>query len=43
MNPSRKQKQTHREQTCGCQEVGVEEGWTGSYRLVDASFYIYNG
>ena len=40
MNLPMKQKQTQREQTCGCQEVGVEEGWIVSYRLADANYYI---
>ena len=28
----------HREQTCGSKEEG--EGWTGSFGLVDANYYI---
>ena len=38
-----KQKQAHREQTCGCQgggRVRVEKGWTGSLELVEANYYI---
>ena len=33
MNLSAEQKQTHRhrEQTCGCTGVGVEEGWSGGW------------
>ena len=32
---------SHREQTCGCQEGGeVGEGWSGSLGLADVSFYI---
>ena len=43
INLSTKQKQTHRrrEQICGCQGGGGEgEGWTGSWGLVDANYYI---
>ena len=42
MKLSMKQKQTygHKEQTCGCQRGGVEEEWTGSLGLADASCYI---
>ena len=42
MNLSTKQKQTHRDQTCGCQGGGggEGEGWTGSLGLVDANYYI---
>ena len=41
MNLSMKQKQTHREQTCGCQGgSGVGEGQTGNLALVDAKYYI---
>ena len=37
-------KQTHREQTCGCQGGGrVGEGWRGSFELVDANYYRKNG
>ena len=38
-----KQKQTHREQICGCQgggRAGVGKGWTGSLELVEANYYI---
>ena len=36
-----KQKQTHREQTCGCQgRGGVGEGRIGSLGLANASYYI---
>ena len=44
MNLSLRQKQTHRhkEQTCGCQRGG-RDGWTGSFGLADANYYIYNG
>ena len=39
MNPSTKQKQTHRhrDQTCGCQDGGEGYGWTGNLGLVDAN------
>ena len=39
-----KQKQTHRhgELTRDCQE-GEGVGWTGSFGLVDANYYILNG
>ena len=43
MNPSMKQKQTHRhrDQTYGCQRGGgAGEGWAGSLGLVDANYYI---
>ena len=42
MNLSTEQKQSHRyrEQTCGCQWGGVEEGWIGSMGLVDVNYYI---
>jgi len=42
MNVSIKQKQTHRhrEQTCGCQGLGVREGWIESLKLADANYYI---
>jgi len=46
MNPSRKQRETHRqrEQTCGCQGRGGKgEGWTGNLGLVYANYYIYHG
>ena len=45
MNLSMNQKQTHRhrEQTCGCQEGGVGEGWIGSLGLADANYYTENG
>ena len=34
-------KQTHREQTCGCQGGGgQEEGRTGSLGFIDANYYI---
>ena len=36
MNISMKQKQTHREQTCGCQGEG---GRIGSLGLADANYY----
>ena len=39
VNLSTKQKQTHREQTCGCQG----EGWIGSLGLADANCYIQDG
>ena len=38
-----KQKQTHKEQTCGCQEGGGEEGWIGNLGLADGNYYIQNG
>ena len=39
-----KQTQSHREQTCGCQEGdGLGEGWIGSLGLADANYYIENG
>ena len=41
INLSTKQKQTHREQTCGFQGGGGEgEGRTGSLELADANYYI---
>ena len=40
MNLSTKQKQTHREQTYGCQHQGVGEGQIGSLGLVDTNYYI---
>ena len=41
VNLSMKQKQAHREQTCGCQGgKGVGEGWIGSLGLADANYYI---
>ena len=44
INLSTKQKQTHREQTCGFQGGGGEgEGRTGSLELADANYYIQNG
>ena len=46
MNLSTKQKQTpsHREQTGGCQGLGVcGEGWSGRLGLADAKYYIENG
>ena len=47
MNLSIEKKQIHghREQTCGCQGGGEEEGvgWTGSFGLVDANCYIGSG
>ena len=46
MNPSTRQKQTHRhrEQTCGWQGgMGVGEGWSGSLGLAAANYYIQNG
>ena len=45
MNLSTEPKHTHghREQTCGCQSCGWGQGvgWTGSWGLVDANYYIY--
>ena len=39
-----KQKQTHKEQTCGCQGRGeVGEGVIGSLGLADANYYILDG
>ena len=45
MNLSMKQKQTHRhrEQTCGCQGGGLEEGCIGGLGLADANYYIEDG
>ena len=47
MNVSTGRKQTHGhgEQTCGCQGGGKGEGlgWTGSSRLVDVNYSIWNG
>ena len=44
MNLSTKQKQTHREQTCGCQRgEGEGVGWMGSLGLLDANYYFENG
>ena len=43
---STKEKRTHRhrEQICGCQGgAGEGVGWTGSWGLVDANYYIQNG
>ena len=40
MNLPKKQPQTHREHTCGCQESGEGEGWIGSLGLADANYYI---
>ena len=40
MNLSTKQKQTHREQTYGCQRQGVGEGQIGSLGIVDTNYYI---
>ena len=42
MNLSAEQKQTHtqREQTCCCQGEDEGVGWTGSFRLIDANYYI---
>ena len=42
MNPSMKQKQTHRrrEQTQGCHGGDVEEGRIGSLGVADATLYI---
>ena len=38
------QKETHREQTGGCQERRwVGERWTGSFGLVDANYYTRDG
>ena len=44
MNPSTKQKQTHRhrEQTCGCQGK-LGEGWTVRLGFADANRFIQNG
>ena len=42
MNPSMKQKQTHRhrEQICGCQGEGtMGEQWVGRLGLADANYY----
>ena len=39
LNLSIKQKQAHRDQTCGCQGAEMEvKGWTGSQQLVDANW-----
>ena len=37
-----KQKQNHkfRKQSCGCQGVGVGEGWIGSLGIADANYYL---
>ena len=35
-------KQTLREQTCGCQVGEVGEGWIGSLQLADANYYLQN-
>ena len=41
MNLSMKQKQTHREHTCGCQGgEGVGKGRIESLELSDANYYI---
>ena len=37
-----KQTHRHREEACDCQGQGGGEGWTGSFRLVDANYYILN-
>ena len=38
-NISMKQKQAHREQTCGC----LWGGWIGSQGLAEANYYIPSG
>ena len=38
MNLSAKQKETHREQACGCQGSGG--GWIGGLGLADANCYV---
>ena len=44
INLSVKQKQTHRDQTCGCQQGGRgEEGWTRNLELAGVNYYIQNG
>ena len=38
-----KQKQTHKEQTCGFQrDKWVKQGWTESLGLADANYYMQN-
>ena len=38
-----KQKQTHKEQTCGFQrDKWVKQGWTESLGLADAKYYMQN-
>ena len=46
INLSTKQKDTHGDQTYGCQGGGLvlgEEGWSGSLGLVDINYHIWNG
>ena len=38
MNLTTKQKQTHREQTCGCQGGGIRKGRTGNLGLADVNY-----
>ena len=39
----RKENHGHGEQTCGCQGVGEEVGWTGNPGLIDANYCLWNG
>ena len=33
----------HGEQICGCEREGGGSGWMGSWGLVDANYYVWNG